>query len=109
MKKQLVCKTVLFFVAISAMALLYKEDVLLTLVLIIIFVLGIRAKLKKYDLLFFVGGGIAGALAEIICIYFNCWEYAHPTFLGIPLWLPVAWGTVSVLIKRVTEKLPKDN
>ena len=109
MKKNLVFKTVLFLSAIFSMALLYEKDVILTLILIIIFIMGIRGKLKKYDLSFFIGGGIIGASAEIICVQFNCWQYTHPTFLDIPLWLPIAWGITSVFIKRVTEKLQTIN
>jgi len=38
-------------------------------------------------------------------IYFGAWSYANPTMLGIPLWLPLAWGIAAVFVKRVAETL----
>ena len=59
----------------------------------------------KHDAYFFVTGAIIGPLGEIICISSGVWSYVNPSFLGIPLWLPFAWGFATMLIKRIAETL----
>jgi uncharacterized membrane protein YoaT (DUF817 family) len=110
MKKKLlrsVIKVGLFLIGVFSIAYLYKYNWLLSGILITVFLVGVRCKPDKYDILFFIGGALAGSFGEIICINSQCWQYANPTFLSIPLWIPFAWGTMAVLIKRTAISLEK--
>ena len=60
----------------------------------------------QYWCVFFVGAAVGG-VGETICANAGAWQYTHPTFLGIPVWLPVAWGLVSMLIKGISETFVK--
>ena len=99
-KKELVLDFFLYIVSIISITILYRNNILLTFVLILTWVLGIKYWYKKYDRQYLVAGAIMGPLAEIICIYFGAWKYANPTYLAIPIWLPLAWGLATMLIKR---------
>jgi len=37
----------------------------------------------------------------------GAWRYAGPTALGIPLWLPFAWGLAAVLIRGIAATVEK--
>src|SRR3989344_1945033 len=53
-------------------------------------------------------GALFGPISEAFCIYYGLWNYTHPDFWGIPVWLPLVWGNAFVLgallYKLITEK-----
>jgi hypothetical protein len=107
LKKELVSEIMLCCAGIASIALFFQNNLLLSALLVVAWAIGIKFWHKKHDILFFVTGAVVGPIAEIVCIYFGVWQYANPTFLGIPVWLPLAWGLVTVLIKRIAETLSK--
>jgi len=40
-------------------------------------------------------------IGEIVMVHTGVWVYSNPTYLGIPIWLPVAWGFTNILMKRI--------
>lgn len=102
-KKELIFEILLFCAGIALIILFFNNNELLTFLLILIWGIGIRFWHKKNDVVFYVAGAIIGPLGEIACIHFGVWQYANPTFLGIPAWLPFAWGLATMLIKRISE------
>lgn len=103
--KELALEVILFCSGITIMSLAYTNNVLTTSLLIIALIIGIKFWHKKHDICFLVVGAIVGPVAEIICTRFGVWQYTNPTILGIPIWLPLAWGLVTVLVKRIVETL----
>ena len=75
----------------------------ISLLLIITYVFANHFWHGKHDIIFFISGGVLGPFAEIIAIHFGVWQYTNPDFLGIPMWLPLAWGFVSVMLLRIAE------
>jgi hypothetical protein len=106
-KKELLFEVVLFSMGVSFISLFYKENLLLVALLILTWAIGVMFWHTKHDVYFFVIGAIVGPIGEIVCIHFGAWQYANPTFLGIPIWLPFAWGTATMMIKRVAETFVK--
>ena len=104
-KKELVFEIILFCAGIVLISFLYTNNLLLTPLLIIACLIGMKFWYKKHDIYFFVIGAIVGPVGEIVCIHFGAWQYANPTFLGIPVWLPLVWGLIIMLIKRIAETL----
>jgi uncharacterized membrane protein YoaT (DUF817 family) len=43
---------------------------------------------------------IVGTASEIVSVYFGAWTYNNPTFLGIPIWLPLTWGIAVLCLRR---------
>jgi hypothetical protein len=105
--KELVLEFILFCGGILSISLFFRNNVTTLSLLLIAWIIGLKFWHKKQDVYFFVVGAIIGPLAEIICIDFGVWAYANPTFFGIPVWLPFAWGLVTLLIKRIVETLVK--
>ena len=102
-RKELLLETLIFAYGVSVAALLYHDNVLVSVLMLIGWLLGVRFWHKKHDIYFFMSGVFVGTVIEVICVHFGTWSYANPTFLGIPLWLPLAWGLFTMLIKRIAE------
>jgi len=99
--KELAFEAALFAAGACEIAWCYTRPVLLT-VLVVLTALVAFAFWRRRDMVWvYVLGGIIGPCGEMISVRAGAWAYANPTFLGIPLWLPFAWGLVVVLILGV--------
>ena len=107
LEKDLFFECIVFCVSVATIIIFFNKNVLLSLLLIILWVIGIKFWHKKQDIYFYVIGAIIGPTAEIVSVYFGVWQYTNPSFLGIPLWLPFAWGFAVVLTKRIAETFVK--
>lgn len=87
------------------LALLYDRSLLLAGCLLSILSVTWALDHRPGDVYFVVGGAILGPAAEAVAIGAGAWTYAHADFLGIPLWLPVAWGLACLIIRRLSESL----
>ncbi|MDP7505887.1 MAG: hypothetical protein QF362_00385 [Candidatus Woesearchaeota archaeon] len=104
---ELFFEIILFFAGVVIITIFFNNNILLTFLFIVI---GVIRKIfwhKKHDVYYFVCGAIIGSLAEIICVYFGVWQYANPSFLGVPMWSPLAWGLVTMLVIQIAEKFIK--
>ncbi len=103
--KELIAWVALLGAFIALVSLFHENNILIAVSLIILWLVVMKFLYKKHDIYFFVTGAAVGTIAETISIYSGVWEYANPTYLGIPLWLPIAWGFAAVLIRRIAEIL----
>lgn len=106
-EKELIFEFILYCAGIASISLFFQNNLLLLVLLIMAWTIGIMVWHKKHDVIFFVVGAIVGTIGEIVCIHFGAWRYTNPTFLGVPIWLPFAWGLAIMLIKRIAETFVK--
>src|SRR3989338_4959757 len=93
---ELVLELGLFVFVFSLISYLYRSNVLLTLMLLFVWCIGIFFWHTRRDITIFIVSSILGPIAEIVAIRFGVWSYSNPVFLGIPPWLPIAWGEASL-------------
>ena len=43
-------------------------------------------------------GAVLGAVGEISAVHFGVWQYPAPFAFGIPVWVPFAWGLITMVI-----------
>ena len=108
-EEKLLSDIILFILGIAAISLLYKHNFILTILLLLFWIFALKFWHLKHDFYFFITAMIIGPIAEIVAIYFKVWSYSNPTFLGIPIWLPLVWGFSVILIKRFSEIFIKIN
>lgn len=106
-QKELFFEIILFAVAIIIISLLYKNNLLTLFLLIVLWIIAINLWHKKHDIYFYIIGAIIGTIGEIICVYFGVWRYKNPSLLGVPIWVPFAWGFAIILAKRIAETFVK--
>lgn len=102
-KRELIIESAIFWTGIGSAALLYENTQLVTFIFLALCLLRLRLYHRKDDLFFFFSGMIFGPISEMILVQFGVWRYANPTFLGVPVWLPLAWGLAVLMIKRFAE------
>ena len=83
---------------------MWRNNLLVASMLALLWTVNIRWHTKNDNALF-VLGFFGGSLAEINATQLGIWSYASPSFLGIPLWLPLIWGETMVIAKRIAETL----
>ncbi len=92
------------FVIGTALIYFLHTDVFLLSSLLVLCILAVfKFNGKKGDFCYLIFGMLLGTLAELVCISGGAWTYSTRTVLGMPLWLPFAWGLVPMLIRRLTE------
>lgn len=88
-----------FALATIILTILLKEKIiLLTLVLIIVTLIGMFKWKSWVTFVLFVFGALFGTFAEVISIKYGVWNYAFPSFWGVPLWLFIVWGNAAAFL-----------
>lgn len=102
--KNLVLDLTIGATCLSIICLLWSNNLLTAFLLLIVCCASLHYWHRKREMVIFITASIAGPMAEIICIKFGVWSYANPTFLDIPLWLPLAWGLGVTLVYRISKR-----
>jgi uncharacterized membrane protein YoaT (DUF817 family) len=90
-----------FSLLVAAIVLLWRDNLVLLLALLVESLAALGLWHDRYDLSVFVIVGVLGSLAEAVFVRFGVWQYANPTLLGVPLWFPFAFGTSALIGKRL--------
>ena len=98
-----VSSLVLYPIAVTALALLYPHTLWLTAVFLALIAVALVLDRRPGDVWIVLGGALLGPLAEAVAVACGAWTYAFSDGLGLPLWLPPAWGLATLLVKRITE------
>ncbi len=95
-------------VGVSLVVTLFENQAFLTLLLAVFFVFTLwknATRGKRLENLILISGAFLGSTAEVVATNLGVWRYAVATPLGIPCWLPLAWGLGSYLIYKFSESL----
>jgi len=98
---ELVIELAAFSILVASVGLLWRNNPLLFIVMLVECLAALGLWHERYDLSFFLIIAVLGSLAEAVFVYFGVWCYANPTFLGVPLWFPLAFGTTGLIGERL--------
>lgn len=98
---QLLVEMAAFALVVSSVVLLWRDNLLLFFVALVECLVALVLWHDRFDvsLLFIIGG--LGSIAEAVFLQAGVWRYANPTFLGMPLWFPLAFGTTGLIGGRM--------
>lgn len=94
-----------FSLLAACIILLWGDNLLLFIIILVEGLAALSIWHDRYDLSFFLVIAVLGSLAEAVFVHFGVWRYANPTFLGIPLWFPVAFGTAGLIGERLARTI----
>ena len=104
--KRIVTLTLVALVQIYTVTFLYQDTLLTTLLLAVSSVVLLwKLGWTRVHVLSFVLIGVAGFAAEAVVVTRGAWVYADQHILGLPVWLPILWGSVGVMSVWLTEKI----
>ena len=86
---------------------LWREPALLTLILAVIALIYFAFLRERNGLLFFAVAAFFGPIGEGTVSATGLWTYYGATVLGIPYWLPLAWGITAVAIHKYLETVAR--
>ena len=104
-RNELVMELAAFSLLVACVVSLWRNNLLLLLVMLLECSIVLRLWHDKLDLSFFLIIAVLGSLAEAVFVRFGVWRYANPTFLGIPVWFPLAFGTTGLIGGRLARTL----
>jgi uncharacterized membrane protein YoaT (DUF817 family) len=87
--------------SLVSVAFLWKYNLILTVVLVILATFMLLMNNSKQELKTFVFCAFFGAMAEAFAIIFGAWTYGNPNLIGVPIWLILLWGIASIFMVRV--------
>ena len=97
----------IFFLAVILGVLFWKNNMAVTAIFLGCYLARYLLWPNREDHVIFLAGAVLGTLAEIIATGVGVWSYRLPTFLNVPVWLPIAWGLISVLIVRIAQSVKR--
>ncbi len=109
-------KRLIFLCTLITVAFLFQTPLLVVVMLLIIHSLYfVITKDRKESLIIYLGVGVLGASAELLCILTGAWEYSNTDTFGMPYWLPLVWGSAGLFMKDLSMRVcnhfqnPTDN
>ena len=102
---ELVVELVAFSLLVASIIFLWRNNLLLFVVMLVECLIALTLWHERYDLSFFLIIAGLGSLAEAVFVRFGVWRYANPTFLGMPLWFPLAFGTTGLIGGRLAHTI----
>ena len=96
----------LFAMMIACMVALWQHQLTLTFVLIGLFLLGRKIMHShRHDWSIFVSSILISFMIEIVSVYFGAWTYSAPNLFNIPSYIPIAYGTGTVIVFNISQTL----
>ncbi len=102
---ELAMELVAFSLLVTSVVLLWRQNLLLFVVALVECLAALRLWHDRLSLSFFLIIAVLGSLAEVVFVRFGIWRYANPSFLGIPLWFPLAFGTTGLIGGRLARTI----
>ena len=102
MTKELTLPFTLFIIFFLIQALLQPSELLLTLLIILISLIIFLVHRNKKECTLYLTGLVTGLFIEVVLgIFGRQQSWQNASLLGVPFWLPLAWGIGFVLITRL--------
>ena len=107
LRNELVRELAAFSLLETSIVMLWRNNLLLFIIVLVESLAVLSLWHNRYDWIFFLVMAVLGSVAEAVFVHFGVWRYGNPTFLGVPLWFPLAFGTAGLiggrLVRTITE------
>ena len=95
-RKKIIFSLIVVLIGVILVYLLWKDSVLLSILLVLMAYIKHRVyPIKKEFLMFIVAGAVATA-AESTVMFAGPWVYSTKHLLNFPIWLPFLWGLAGI-------------
>jgi len=104
--KRMIWTILIFTVSAAEICLLHRHEWLLTLLLLLTTFVTLACSWEwQRALACYVFAAVLGPCGEMLAVHYGAWSYPDPTRLGIPVYLPFAWGLIVVVIIGMSESV----
>ncbi|HEY4674690.1 MAG TPA: hypothetical protein VIH48_01405 [Candidatus Bathyarchaeia archaeon] len=102
---ELVLELGMFSLLTASIALLWRDNLILSIVVLAECLLTLGLWHNKSDLAFFFIVALLGSVSEIVFVHYGVWQYANPSVFGVPFWFPLAFGTSGLTCIRLVHTI----
>lgn len=102
---ELVVELAAFSLLVASVTLLWRNNLLLLVVILVECPAALILWHERFDVSLFLIIAVLGSLAEALFVQSGVWRYANSTFLGIPAWFPLAFGTTGLIGGRLAHTI----
>jgi hypothetical protein len=103
--RELFMEIAAFALVTSSIVIFWRDNLLLFSIVLVESLAVLLFWHKRHDVYFFLSIAVLGSTAEVIYVHFGVWQYTNPTFLGVPIWFPMAFGISAVVGQRLVRTL----
>lgn len=89
----------------TSIVMLWRNNLLLFIIVLVESLAALNLWHSCHDVIFFLVMAVLGSLAEAVFVHLGVWHYGNPTFLGVPLWFPLAFGTAGLIGGRLVRTI----
>jgi uncharacterized membrane protein YoaT (DUF817 family) len=107
LRNELVRELAAFSLLETSIVMLWRNNLLLFIIVLVESLAVLSLWHNRYDWIFFLVMAVLGSVAEAVFVHFGVWHYGNPTFLGVPLWFPLAFGTAGLIGGRLVRTITK--
>ena len=98
-----------FFALVTLLipAFFYTNIILATVLLVVLTIIGLIKWKSWVTFVLFIFVALWGPVSEMLCIHLGVWNYSHPNFYTIPIWLSLVWGNAACFIYQTALEIKK--
>ena len=100
-KKDILIGFAVLILEILLLYYLWKNNIVLTFLLILISVIVLVKFTSKKEKIFYLFGLIFLQIFDLTLVPRGVWGYGNTSFLGIPIWLPFTYGLGTVMVVKI--------
>ena len=101
-------KLLIYAVPFSVSFSVIKDEVSLAICLALLLCLGLLFFHSKRNLAFIIYFLLMGILVEGLGVEFHLWRYPHTEYFEFPIWGPLLWVNIGLIISQVTVHWPQN-
>jgi len=106
-RKNLLIGFMAFILEIVLFYYLWENNIILTISLILVSAFILIWFSSREEKILYFACFILGPLFDLLLVPRGVWSYANPTFYGVPLWLPIAYGLGTVVIVKIGNSISR--
>jgi len=81
----------------------WRSPVIASFLLAVCILFQLRFWREKSDAATIIAAALLGTPSEMVCVHYGVWTYDAPgLILGIPIWIPLVWGALFCLFRRLS-------
>ena len=103
--KEFLTGIVIFWLELGLFYYFWRSNVLLTFAILLLSIVILVKFADKKEIILYFTGFFLGPVYDIVLVPTGIWTYGNPILLGIPPWLPAAYGLGAVMIFKIGNSL----
>ena len=106
-KKDMLIGFLIYVLNILVLYYLWQNNAALTVIFIVMSAFVLLKWVNKEERIVYFASFILGPILDIILIPRGVWSWGNPSLFGIPLWLPLSYGILTVTSIKIGKSIAK--